>query len=223
MVRSADHLVLFDEVQYTRRDWRNRNLVLGPSGPKWLTIPVQVSGNYEARIGEIKCVDKTWTRSHLSTLESFYRKYEPFEELRYQLQGIYSELSELEMLSDINCRMLEWLFSLLRIDCGISVTLTNETALRKSQRLLQICNGLGATEYVSGPSARSYLQEKVFHESKINIRWIDYRLLPKRQDVEWQGLEFSILHLLLSIGVEETIRMSTFGADKTPLPEEGES
>jgi hypothetical protein len=120
------------------------------------------------------------------------------------------------MLSDINRRILEWLFSLLQISSQISVSVSSESTLKKSQRLLQICNDLNATEYVTGPSAREYLQEPVFLEAGVRVRWIDYRLLPKPHSVDRHGVEFSILHTLLSLGVEETIRLSTFTTD-TPL------
>jgi len=149
-------------------------------------------------------------------IESYYRNYHPFETLRSQLRNIYAELSELEMLSDINRRILEWLFSLLQISSQISVSVSSESTLKKSQRLLQICSDLNATEYVTGPSAREYLQEPVFHEAGIRVRWIDYRLLPKPHSVDRHGVELSILHTLLSLGVEETIRLSTFTTD-TPL------
>src|ERR1700704_673419 len=80
MIAAVDEFILFDDVQYTRRDWRNRNLIKTPNGLKWLTIPVEVKGKYEQTIRETRIADE-WQRSHWGALEQNYRKAAHFGEV----------------------------------------------------------------------------------------------------------------------------------------------
>ena len=68
MIRSADELILLDCVQFTRRDWRNRNVIKTPSGLTWLTVPVQVRGRYHQAIDETEISDPTWVDKHLRAI-----------------------------------------------------------------------------------------------------------------------------------------------------------
>ena len=73
MIASADEFVLFDDVQYTRRDWRNRNRIVLDGQLHWLTIPVETKGRYEQRIDETQIADHSWAANHLKTLQHAYR------------------------------------------------------------------------------------------------------------------------------------------------------
>src|SRR4051795_9823692 len=73
LINRVDEFVLYDDRQYTRRDWRNRNRIKTPSGPVWLTIPVQVKGRYLQRIDETLACGSGWARSHFDTLRQSYR------------------------------------------------------------------------------------------------------------------------------------------------------
>src|SRR5690348_13129609 len=88
LINSVDEFMLFDDMQFTRRDWRNRNRIKSAAGPLWLTIPVQVKGRYCQRIDETKAADLDWARRHWETIQHNYRRaayfadYAPiFEEL----------------------------------------------------------------------------------------------------------------------------------------------
>src|SRR5437764_13156395 len=72
LVRAVDELILYDEVQYTRRDWRNRNRFKSPGGVRWLTVPVQVKGRYLQRIDETEIGDDGWAAKHWATLRAWY-------------------------------------------------------------------------------------------------------------------------------------------------------
>ena len=65
IINMVDEFVLYDDMQYTRRDWRNRNKIKTPNGLQWLTIPVQVKGKYLQKIKETKISEKKWTKNHL--------------------------------------------------------------------------------------------------------------------------------------------------------------
>src|SRR5438046_4323553 len=72
LIRRVDEFILYDDVQYTRRDWRNRNLIKTPQGLRWLTIPVEVKGKYYQSIRDTKIADPVWAASHWQTIVHNY-------------------------------------------------------------------------------------------------------------------------------------------------------
>jgi hypothetical protein len=212
MVRSADMLMYLDDVQYTRRDWRNRNLIMGTDAPQWLTIPVQVAGQYHAKIYEIECANTTWWRSHLSSLDSVYKKYSAYNQFRQQLGSELEKAGELKFLSQVNRHINNWLFSILGIHVSCLSSQDFPSSSDKSERLADLCAASGADTYISGPAAQSYLDESLFHRLNLQVAWINYELLPELPEVVRASRELSIIHLLATLGTDETIRLSTFGS-----------
>src|ERR1700730_393932 len=81
LLRSADEVILLDSVQYTRRDWRNRNRIKTSSGPVWLTIPVEVKGRYHQPIDEVRVSDPTWSDRHRRAIDMAYRRAPHYAEV----------------------------------------------------------------------------------------------------------------------------------------------
>src|SRR6476661_5616886 len=87
MIRSVDEFILYDDVQYTRRDWRNRNRIKSSHGAQWLTIPVEVKGKYLQKIKETRVSDRLWARNHWRTLCCCYGKAPCFREFKEPLEA----------------------------------------------------------------------------------------------------------------------------------------
>ena len=119
IIGSVDEFILLDTVQYTRRDWRNRNLIKTPRGPQWLTIPVEVKGNYTAPIREVHVADPTWNRQHWDTLRQNYASAPGFAAVKDQLAELYLRRTE-TFLSEINFHFLSAISAWL----GIGTRLT---------------------------------------------------------------------------------------------------
>lgn len=210
MVRSADLLVYLDDVQFTRRDWRNRNLIASSGGPKWLTIPLQNSGNYYSRVNEMRCSEREWWRSHLSLLDNSYGDLEEYKVLRRELSAVLKSVDNVHSLSEINRIINKWVFSVLGITAKTMDSRDFPSRHRKSERLVEICKSIGVTEYVSGPAARDYLDEDLFAKNSITVHWADYGRLPSLSQAAAHDRELSILHHLATVGRPETVRLSTF-------------
>ena len=210
MVRASDTLVYLDDVQFTRRDWRNRNRILIGGQPKWITIPVNNSGNYHSLIHEITVSDPRWWESHLSLLKSAYHSQDFFSSFITKIQSAYKALEGLDSLSAINQRLNEWIFSTLKIATTVRDSREFPSHLKRSERLVEICKFIGANEYISGPAAKAYLDEKLFEENSIEVRWIDYSKLPPFELPQLPEQELSILHFLASIDQSEVIRLTSF-------------
>jgi len=200
LMRLTDELVLYDDVQYTRRDWRNRNRLKSPDGIRWLAIPVKVKGRYLQRIDETRVSDPDWAARHWPTLVAWYGKAPFFERYRPSLEELYSEVRE-QYLSRINRRFLEVLRDLLGISTPFSSSRDYPSECEKTERLLSICRAAGADRYLSGPAARAYLDKDRFRAEGVEVAWMSYARYPVHPQ-PYPPFEHgvSVLDLLFSVG-----------------------
>lgn len=208
MIRRADVLVFLEDVQYTRRDWRNRNLIEVADKAKWLTIPVKSSGRYLELLDSMQVSDPNWHQVHLSALKHAYSKSDPFESVFPILADAYQGVASETYLSAINRALLHEIFRLLGISVVTQTSHGLAPGLSGSDRILGICRELRASTYITGPAARSYMDVDAFAGAGINIEWINYGLLPPCLPSE--STEYSILHLMLKRGVAASRVASTF-------------
>ncbi|MBK0391932.1 WbqC family protein [Ramlibacter algicola] len=173
LMASVDEFVLYDDVQYTRRDWRNRNQIKTPQGLQWLTVPVKVKGKYTQAIRDTGIdLGTPWAADHLKAIALNYRRAPHFGDVMPWLEGLYADLPP--MLSQLNERLLRAIAA--RLDLSTRLTDSSQYRLEgdKSERLASIAQQAGASVYVSGPAARSYLDESVFHARGMTVEWFDY-------------------------------------------------
>lgn len=176
-IARADVLVLYDEMQYTKRDWRNRNKIKLPNGLQWLTIPVQVKGKFHQKINETKVTDCDWQQKHWNSLAHAYKKASFFDDYATELEALYLN-QRYEFLSVVNRTFIEQICTWLNIDTEIRWSKEFDLVGDKSQKLLNICKELGADEYISGPAAKNYMDTDLFEVEGIDIHWMDYSDYP---------------------------------------------
>ncbi len=200
LIASVDHFVLYDEVQYTRRDWRNRNRIKTAGGVRWLTVPVHTKGAFEHRIDETRIADPGWARSHWSTIEQAYRQAPAFAATAAGLAPLYDGFAD-DLLSDVNETLLRHICAQLAITTSISRSTEHPGGGGRSERLLSICTSLGASEYVSGPAARAYLDVEPFARANVAVRWFDYEGYREYPQLHGPFVhEVSIIDLLFNTG-----------------------
>ena len=178
LIGSVDEFVLYDEAQFTRRDWRNRNRIKTADGLKWLTVPVEVKGKYDQAIENTRISDSSWREKHWKSLVHAYARAPCFSQYAARIEEIYQDASD-DHLSQINHRFLTAICDILGIDTKMTWSRDYRATGRKSERLVDLCGRAGATEYLSGPSARVYLDESLFEEAGIDIIWMDYDGYPE--------------------------------------------
>lgn len=200
MIAAVDEFILYDDMQYTRRDWRNRNLIKTPQGVQWLTVPVQVKGKYHQKIRDTETEGTEWTGNHWRTLVQNYRRSSHFEEISAWLQPLYLN-DPPSKLSQLNRRFIEAICRYLSIDTIISNSWDYDLAEGKSERLADLCAQAGGAIYVSGPAARDYVDDNVFKERKIELAWFDYSGYPEYPQL-WAEFAHgvTILDLLFNCG-----------------------
>ena len=171
MIASVDTFVIYDEVQYTKNDWRNRNLIKTKNGLQWLTIAVKQERLTQA-IYETEVSKTNWTKKHIGTLQANYAKAPFFKEYKDRIFDIYEKAST--NLSQINLDFIKEICGILGIETKIIDSRSLNLSGNKQERLILACEQLNADLYLSGPAAKSYIDETLFADKNIKVEWMDY-------------------------------------------------
>lgn len=211
IINYVDEFIIYDDMQYTKRDWRNRNIIKTQNGLQWLTIPVKVKGKYYQKINETKVNDKEWAYKHWKAIEFNYSKALFFEIYKEIIYSTLIKSSKLEYLSEINYIFIKMINNLLDIRTKIKFSTEFDLIGEKTQRLINICKKCNAQVYVSGPSAKSYFDEELAKQERINVEWVNYddykeynQLFPPFEH------KVSIIDLLFNEGINSKKFMKTF-------------
>ncbi len=204
-INKVDLVVLYDEMQYTRRDWRNRNKIKTPNGLKWLSIPVKVKGKYFQKINEMEVLDNSWASKHWKTIYHTYSKAPYFNRYGDFFEALYKEAESLTLLSDINLLFLSGISQLLNIDTEFAWSRDFDIRGDKSEKLLNICLDAGASDYYTGPAAKGYMDVGLFQEKGVEVHWLDYSKYPSYPQL-YGDFEHgvTILDTIFMVGVEDS-------------------
>ncbi len=172
-INFVDKFIIYDDMQYTRRDWRNRNKIKTKDGVQWLTIPVEVKGKYFQKINETKITEKDWGKKHWSSIFHNYKKTKYFHEYKDIFEELFLNNDD-EYLSSINQKFLKTICKILGIKTEMISSGEFKLLEDKNERLVDICKKLGATDYYSGPAAKAYMDETLFNKENINVHYFDY-------------------------------------------------
>lgn len=201
-IAKADLFVFFDDVQYDRRGWRNRNRIKTANGTIWLTIPVlsKSSRRDATPINEIAINwDDPWPKKHWRAIEMAYSKAPWFETYAPQIAPLYDRHDEL--LADFTIASTELLAGLLGIDSTRFIRSSELDAEgAKGARLLDILARVESNHYISGPAARDYIDEASFAERGVRLEFVDYDYAPYEQLHPPYDGAVSILDLLFMAG-----------------------
>lgn len=197
-ISDVDLFIFYDEVQYTKGDWRNRNLIKTPNGKQWLTVPVKMRSARQL-IKDVS-IDNTqdWISSQINRFDVSY-KTAPFypdainflERLKQKKMISISELNRM-LITDI-CKYLDILTPL-------DVSWNYPSQGTKTERIIEILHKVHADVYLSGPSADSYLDKSLFLENNIQLEYKSYSYDPYPQ--QWGSFmgDVTILDLIANCG-----------------------
>jgi hypothetical protein len=213
LINSVDEFVLYDDCQYTRQDWRNRNRIKTPNGTRWITIPVTVNNLYEQRLDETHAADPRWALRHWDTIRQAYRRAPYFAKYADKIEAAYMNCRSERRLSKINRTLLEVICEILRIKTTLTWSTSYTTTGSRTERVVNLCTEAGATLYLSGPRARSYLDTSLFKAAEIELRYFDYDGYPEYPQL-YPPFEHNvtILDLLFNAGPTAQSLMKSFRA-----------
>jgi hypothetical protein len=171
-IRSVDVFVIYDDVQFTRRDWRTRNLLKTPQGLRWLSVPVRY-----AERGQLICdteidYSRDWRGEHLDLIRLHLRKAPFLGDVLALLEPPFA--ARHRTISELNVALLTTICDYLGIRTPLRRSSEFGATGAKTERLIQILSAMRATEYLSGPSARGYLDESQFDAAGIRLHYKQY-------------------------------------------------
>lgn len=206
-IDAVDLFVLYDDVKYTKGDWRNRNRIKTSKGPAWLTVPVHFR-HLEQRIDETE-IDyrRDWVTSHLNQFRDHYCKAPHFEDAMGLLRaGLAAPERTIDAL---DAKLIGATCAYLGITTPIVRSSTLAIPGRRTERLVAILRHLGATAYLSGPSARDYLDEGAFASQGIALDYKRYDYRPYAQ--LWGPFvgEVTVLDLIANCGPQARALMKS--------------
>lgn len=171
LIRQVDEFIFYDEVQYTKNDWRNRNKIKTATGLQWITIPVYY--HFPQKISETKISASDWALKHWKTISMNYSRAPFFKDYKLQFEEFYA--SELpDKLSLVNRKAIELINGILGIKTKLSSSSDYIWSEGRNERLVNLCKQAGATNYLSGPAAKNYMDESLFQAEGITVEWMDY-------------------------------------------------
>lgn len=202
LINMVDHFVLYDDVQYTRYNWRNRNKIKTRKGTQWLVIPISRKSLYK-KIQEAQIDEVLWNKKHWGSIIHNYAKARYFRAYKDFFEQLYLG-SQDKFLSDVNYRFLKAICDFLGIRTELSWSRDYNLVEGKIERVVDLCKQLRATEFLSGPTAKPYINEPLFTAAGIKIRWMDYSQYQVYNQLFCPPFihQVSIIDLILNEGVE---------------------
>lgn len=201
IIHDVDLFIFYDDVQYTKNDWRNRNRIKTVQGANWLTIPV---GSPEQRlIYQVEPANDHWPRKHWATIQQSYSKTPYFKRYRDFFEHVYTQ-AKWTNLSELNQFLIK---TISREYLGIKTEFRDSREFsptgENAHRLLDLLQKVGATLYVSGPTAKNYLDEQEFVDTGIELVYKDYSGYPEYpQPFPPFEHKVSVVDLLFNCGSE---------------------
>lgn len=197
IIHDVDIFVFLDDVQMTKRDWRSRNKIKTPRGTEWLTVPVK--GGRDQLIYEAEIVQEGWQKQHLTAIQFNYGRAPFLSQYKDLLDWLYTVKHE--NLSQFNQQTTKLICEKLGIKTQFVNSVELNTSGAKDDRLINICQQLGATYYLSGPAARDYIDEQKFHNAGIELEYKSYSDYPEYPQLFPPFEHFvSVLDLLFNCG-----------------------
>ncbi|MFH0945093.1 MAG: WbqC family protein [Planctomycetota bacterium] len=200
LIARSDQFIFYDDLPFTKNDWRNRNQVMTRQGPRWLTIPC--GAPRKRLICEVELPDPIWQKKHWTLISQEYGRapcfglYRPFLE-EFYLGTVWTHLSEM------NQHLIRHVArEFLKLETGFDDSRRYGLKKRKADRVMELLDTVGGvTEYVSGPAAKAYLEPAAFRERGIELTWMDYGGYPEYPQHHAPFVhQVSILDLLFQVG-----------------------
>jgi len=209
LINMVDEFILYDDVQYTKRDWRNRNIIQTKQGPQWLTIPVRQTSMSQL-IKDTKILNRRWAKKHWGTIQQNYSKAKHFKEYKEVFEALYLNCDE-EYLSQINYKFITTINTILGITTPIRWSSEFDFIEGQTERLIGICQACDTDIYVSGPAAKDYFDSELATKNNITVEWMNYSEYPEYTQLS-EPFEHgvTILDLIFNEGANASKYMKSF-------------
>lgn len=198
-LRRSDVFVYYDDVQFDKQGWRNRNRIKTSQGVRWLTVPVSHKGGLAQKILDVEIDHATpWAKKHMASLYQSYAQAAYSGNYLPSLERVLG--GRWKYLVDLDMAVVELMRGWLGVDTPIYRSSQLGIGGARNQRLLNLCKHFGATVYLSGNAAKSYLDVELFADQGITVHWQDYAH-PTYRQLHGEFVPYlSALDMLLNMG-----------------------
>lgn len=196
-IDDCDVFIFYDDVQFSKGSWRNRNRIKTPRDVQWLTVPVLY--RFGQSIGDTRIDNgQAWVRRHIDLITASYSSapyFRPFADQLFEILAVRHET-----ISELNVELLRWLVQLLGIQTRLVLSSELGATGSKTERLISLLNEVRADVYLSGPAAQVYLDENMLRAAGIQLEYKCYDYLEYPQ--LWGDFvgDVSVIDLLFSVG-----------------------
>ena len=199
LIGRCDVYVIYDSVAFTKGYWQNRNRIKRARGSPWLTIPVNTASRLGQPIDEVTV--GRWADRHWSIIDESYRAARFFDAEAPGVKLLYESLATEPMLTNINEHIIRWLCNRLQLKCSVVRDRDYAFSGDRNQKLVDLCKAVGATHYLSGPSAKEYLDVILLARAGITVEWMNYGPYQRYEQLHGElAHDVSVLDTLFSIG-----------------------
>jgi hypothetical protein len=178
IINMVDEFIFYDDVQFTKRSWRNRNLIKTSNGPLWLTIPVLMKNKFHQTIKETKINGIGWQQKHLKSILLNYKRAKNFFEVKDFIIDLYETINS-EFLCEVNYFFIKKICEYLGIKTIFKFSYDFNLVSGRTERVVDLCLQLKATHLINGPSARKHMDEGLFHQAGVKVEYMDYDGYPE--------------------------------------------
>jgi len=178
-IRSVDLFVVYDDVQYSKNGWRNRNRIKTPQGTRWITVPVR-HHSLSQLICETEIDEKhDWRATHTRLWEENYGGAPYYQDVLAILGrlGLRTE----DTISGLNIALIKTILAYMEIDTQLMLSSELNLGGKKTNRLIELLTRVEANIYLSGPSADAYLDKDAFRHAGIGLEYKSYDYEPYPQ------------------------------------------
>jgi hypothetical protein len=217
IIHDVDTFIFYDDVQFTYQDWRSRNRVIANGNPVWLTVPT--GGDIKRLVNEVVLPNSVWQKKHWSTIRHAYTKSPGFRDYAGLFEEIYLG-KQWTSLSEMNQYVTKTIAKeILGIATEFRDSLEFEASGSKLDRLIDLLTKAGATHYLSGPAARSYIDPQRFEDAGIQLEYKDYAGYPEYKQLS-NDFEHgvSILDMLFNTGIDAPYYIWGWRNTEAPTP-----
>lgn len=201
IIHDVDTFIFYDDVQYTKNDWRNRNIIRGPTGSFWLTIPISKSAiNFP--INQVQIPNSRWQKKHLLAIKACYSRSQYFNEQFDAIKNIYEE-KPWSNLSDLDEHIIKTISEILGIKVNFLKSSDFTLKGKRLDRLMDLLQRVGVDEYIAGSSSSAYIEKNRFESEGIKLTYKQYSY-PEYHQLwkETFNHNVSILDLLFNTGTK---------------------
>lgn len=198
-IAKCDLFVFLDDVQYKKREFQNRNKIVTPDGPQWLTLPVITKGHYTQNIKDV-LLDSTedWTKNHFKSIEHNYHKAAHYAEHSSFLTELYSK--KWEKLIDVSMEFIKYSLNYLAIQTPWKMSSEYNVTETSTARIIELCKKTGADTYLSGAGGKDYMDEELFKHNGIKLVFQDFKHPEYKQTQSKFEPYMSTVDLFLNCG-----------------------